>query len=128
RAGHKTVMTWTTVAGQARLASVAVPPTGASYLLNWNGTTGRLNFLQDPDGRQLTTVMSDANLVKVRAPAGLDSTRFAHDGRGVITARIATRQKGSTKGDSARTTYTYANNARVSQVAIQADSAGSEFA
>src|SRR5690606_4706680 len=71
---------------------------------------------------------SGANLVKVRAPAGLDSTRFAHDGRGVITARIATRQKGSTKGDSARTTYTYANNARVSQVAIQADSAGSEFA
>src|SRR5690606_21771306 len=128
RAGHRTLMTWTTVTGQARLASVAVPPTGASYLLNWNGTTGRLNFLQDPGGRQLTTVMAGANLVKVRAPAGLDSTRFAHDGRGVITARIATRQAGSTKGDSTRTTYTYGHNARVTQVAIQADSAGTAFA
>ncbi|HSF29643.1 MAG TPA: RHS repeat-associated core domain-containing protein, partial [Candidatus Tectomicrobia bacterium] len=51
----------------------------------------------------------------------------AYDGRGVLVKRIAARQPGTTKGDSAVTTYTYANNARVTKVDIQADSAGGQL-
>ena len=107
RVGHRTSMAWTMIGGQTRLASITVPPNDGvtrAYTLNWDGTTGLLNYIQDPGSRQLTTIMSGSNLQKVRAPGGLDSTRFAYDARNVIIGRTATRQKNSTVGDTARTT------------------------
>jgi YD repeat-containing protein len=130
RTGQRTVMTWTTVAGQSRLASITVPPNttpARSYTFQWNGTTGLLQSITDPAGRVLTATITSGRLMKLTAPGHLDSTRYAYDGRGVLIKRIATRQHGTTRGDSAVTVYTYANNARVTKVEIQADSAAAQF-
>ncbi|MDH4043573.1 MAG: hypothetical protein OEW06_03870, partial [Gemmatimonadota bacterium] len=130
RVGHRTTFSWTTVAGQPRLATITVPPndaTSRNFILGWNPTTGLLETITDPGGRQLRTSMAGGNLFKIVLPGKLDSTRFAYDARNVLVKRIASRQPGTTKGDSASTAYTYGNNARVTAVAIQADSAGTSF-
>jgi RHS repeat-associated protein len=130
RTGQQTVITWSPVAGQQRIASITVPPNtspGRSYTFQWNSTTGMLQSITDPAGRVLRATVTNGRLMKLVAPGNLDSTRYVYDGRGVLIKRIAARQPGTTRGDSAVTTYTYAHNARVTQVDIQADSAGSQF-
>jgi RHS repeat-associated protein len=123
-------MNWTTVVGLPRLASITVPPndgTIRNYTFQWNGTTGKLQSITDPAGRVLTTTITNGLLVKITAPDNLESTRYAYDGRGVLVKRIASRQQGTTKGDSAVTIYSYAHNARVTKIQVQVDSAGTLF-
>jgi RHS repeat-associated protein len=131
RTGHRTDIRWRSVAGgKMRIDSILVPPSrlsGRAYTFQWNGTTGLLESITDPAGRVLTATITSGRLVKLTAPGHLDSTRYAYDSRGVLVKRIATRQHGTTRGDSAVTVYTYANNARVTRVEIQADSAGTQF-
>ena len=128
RAGQRTRLVWTTVAGQVRLDSLVPPPQGTrGYKFRWNATTALLDSITDPTGRSLLTVMSTGKLVKVVSPGELDSTRYAYDSRGVLTTRSVSRQEESVKGDSAITKYSYANNGRVTKVEIQADSAQTQF-
>jgi RHS repeat-associated protein len=126
RVGAVTSFYWS-AASPVRLDSVNVPPSGVprrTYRLFWNAGTRLLDSIRDPGGRRLRAVMSGGNLTKLVAPGNLDSLRFAYDARNVLVKRIATRQRNTTKGDSAVTTYAYLNSARVTQVAVQADSAG----
>ena len=129
RVGAVTSFYWRT-SPSVRLDSITVPPNALprrTYRLFWSGATGLLDSIRDPGGRRLRTVMTSGNLSKVVAPGNLDSTRFAYDARNVMTTRILTRQRNTTRGDTAVSTYTYANNARVTRIAQQGDSAGTAY-
>jgi RHS repeat-associated protein len=127
RFGAYTSFGWGSVASQPRLLSIVVPPndgTIRSYILDWNNSTGLLDSVRDPGNRSLKTVMSSGLLARLTDAAGL-TTRYAYSG-GLLTKQVYVRK--GMKGDSAYTTYSYANNARVTSIGIQTDSAASLFA
>ena len=130
RVGHKTLFAWAAVSTQVRLASITVPPdtgTARTFTLYWNGTTALLDSIRDPGGRKLLTVMSSGNLVKIISPGGFGHHALCLRCADVLVKQTFLRQRWSTKGDTAVSTYTYANNARVTQVLVQADSLGTVF-
>lgn len=127
RFGAYTTFNWGTVAGQPRLASIVIPPNDASprpYYFYWNGSTALLDSVRDPGNRGLRTVMSSGLLTRLTDAEGL-ATRYSYAGT-LLTKQVYVRK--GMKGDSAYTTYGYANNARVTSIGIQTDSAASVFA
>jgi len=111
----------------ARLDSITVPPNDAvrrTYRLFWNGGTALLDSIRDPGGRRLKSTMTGGALAALTDPDN-QTTRFNYTNN-LLTKRIYPR-KGMT-GDSASTSYVYANSARVTAVNIQTDSAATLFA
>ncbi len=127
RVGARTLFSWGTVAGQARLSTITVPPdtgTARRYTFHWNATTARLDSIRDPGARRLKSTMALDTLRALTDPDG-QVTRFTYTG-GRLSKRIYPRK--GMQGDSAYTSFTYANNARVTVVNIQTDSAATLFA
>lgn len=127
RVGARTLFTWSTVAGQTRLATITVPPndaTARNYTFYWKSTTARLDSIRDPGARRLKLAMAVDTLKSLTDPDG-QVTRFQYSA-GRMAKRIYPRK--GMKGDTASTSFTYANQARVTAVSIQADSAAVLFA
>jgi YD repeat-containing protein len=133
RFGAVTTFAWGTVPGSGsaqRLKSITVPPNDVvrKYTLQWDASA-IFQGITDPAGRQLKAVTSGGQLIKLITPDLTDTTRFQYDPTTLqMSARIAPRQHGSVKGDSAVTKYTYTfPRGRVTSIAIQADSLGTAF-
>lgn len=133
RFGAVTTFAWGTVPGSGsaqRLKSITVPPNDVvrKYTLQWDASA-IFQGITDPAGRQLKAVTSGGQLVKLITPDLTDTTRFQYDPTTLqMSARVAPRQHGSVKGDSAVTKYTYTfPRGRVTSIAIQADSLGTAF-
>jgi len=127
RVGARTLFTWGTVAGQTRLTTITVPPndaTARNYTFYWKSTTARLDSIRDPGARRLKLTLAVDTLKSITDPDG-QVTRFQY-AAGRMTKRIYPR-KGMV-GDSAHTSFSYANSARVTAVNIQANSTATQFA
>lgn len=128
RFGAYTTFNWDTLpTGQPRLMSIVIPPNDANprpYYFYWNTSTALLDSVRDPGNRGLKTLMSSGLLTRL-TDAGDLATRYSYSGT-LLTKQVYVRK--GMKGDSAYTTYNYANSARVTSIGIQTDSAASLFA
>jgi YD repeat-containing protein len=126
RVGAETRLVWKTVASQARLDSIVVPPdTGAirAYRFFWNATTAVLDSIKDPIGRRLKSVITSGNLVSLTDPDS-QITKFTYSSNLLIRRSYPRR---GMLGDTASTTFAYAKGARLTAVAVQTDSLGTVF-
>ncbi|MGH7521755.1 MAG: RHS repeat domain-containing protein, partial [Gemmatimonadales bacterium] len=134
RIGARTIFTWGTIAGQARLSTIAVPPNGNAqhrYALYWNPTTARLDSLVDPYGRALRATISGSLLTRlVQATVfpndDADTATFEYDGGGRLTRRVA--ESSALSGGFAGTAYSYQKNARLTLVKIPSGQTGADTA